>query len=69
MHKTHYLEVTGELNGRKSACRDFLWSLSSEKLKLSDREGSLVVDHPRFTLEGMNVQRVLSRGHHEWEQS
>lgn len=67
MHKIHYLDVTGKLNGRKSACLEFFLRLSSEMLELSDVEESLVVSHTCFTLEGMNAQRVLRRGHCELE--
>lgn len=62
MHKTHYLDVTRKLSGRKSACLEFFLSLSSEMLKLSDVEESLVVRHADFTLEDTNTQRVLRTG-------
>lgn len=67
MLKTHDLDVISEENGGKTACLEFLLSLSLEGLTLSDTEESLAVHHSCCTLEDRKAQRVLSRGHCELE--
>lgn len=69
LHKTHYLDVLSELNGGKTTSLDFFLSVFSERLKLSDTEEGLALQHRHFTLEDGNAQRVLSRGHCELELS